>query len=336
VFGDRIDVVFDKLENVVIALELLTGDSLPRLTALVRTQREEVQAYIAACDEQANPLLAKWLSEVDRHAESEAGCKPAHDVLRFCHEKAIEAMFALNDHEIDHGSRCTNKLLTPDPVNLHGLDLGGGLAPEALAANEVRPSDIVSRSFQAMWRGVMHPGVTWTREMPASFGDIASVMATSLTSSAGPIRALGEKSYLLVADEYMNLNSRLAYHFTLVDACVSEVSGNNYISFRFAGGGATRYRRNLRACFIEACLAHYRFQVERRGDLINAWFKKAPAATTESNLDVLGRLMACSSQLDMYMTGNSVVGWYVQQFLGGNYSFRQHGQPKEKDEVLAP
>ena len=78
--------------------------------------------------------------------------------------------------------------------------------------------------------------------MPASLSDLASVMATSLTAHSGAMRALGEQSYLLVADEYMNLNSRLAYHFTLVDACVSAVPGNNDIAFRFAGGGAARDR----------------------------------------------------------------------------------------------
>lgn len=252
-----------------------------------------------------------------------AGCKSAHDILRFCHEKAIEAMFDLGDSELErggtHGSR---KLLTPVPVNLHVLDLGGGLALENPAAAEVKPSEILSRPFQALWRGVSHPAVTWKREMPASFGDLASVMASSLTSLTAATRALGEVSYLLVADEYMNLNSRLAYHFTLVDACVSNIPSNNYISFRFAGGGAERMRRNLRACFIETCLAHYGFLVDRRGDLVNAWFKKARAEETEANLDILGRLMACTSQLDMYMTNDAVMKWYVQQFLNGNYGFR--------------
>ena len=282
-----------------------------------------------------NRLLTLHLLDPAAFNFHPSGCKSAHDVLRFCHEKAIEAMFALNDSEIAQGSPHTKRLLTPAPINLHVLDLGGGLTPAGTSADEVAPSQIVSRPFQALWRGVTHPGVTWTRELPASLGDLASVMATSLTSSAGPIRALGEKSYLLVADEYMNLNSRLAYHFTLVDACVSGVPGNNYISFRFAGGGATRRRRNLRACFIERCLAHYGFGVDRRGDLVNAWFKKAPAAQTEANLDILGRLMACSSQLDMYMTGSEAVGWYVRQFLDGNYAFQPPDASSERKEVMA-
>ncbi len=261
-----------------------------------------------------------------------AGCKSAHDVLRFCHEKAIETMFALNDTELDRGTQSSKKLVTSMPVNLRVLDLGKGLVSEKASAAEVGPADVVSRPFQALWRGVNHPGVTWSRDaLPASLGDLASVMASTLTEQTGALRALGESSYLLVADEYMNLNSRLAYHFTLVDACVSDVPGNNYISFRFAGGGAAPPRRDLRARFIEACLAHYGFTVDRRGDLVNAWYKKAPAAATEANLDILGRLMASTSQLDMYMTSHAVMMWYVQQFLEGNYSFS-----KRADAVAEP
>ncbi len=248
------------------------------------------------------------------------GCKSAHDILRYCHEKAVETMFALHDSELERGPERTRKLLASVPINLHVLDLGGGLSPQA-RGEEVRPEEILSRPFQALWRGINHPGVTWTRQMPATLSDLASVMASSLSQSAAT-RALGEASYLLVADEYMNLNSRLAYHFSLVDACLSDVPGTNYISFRFAGGGAQRPRRDLRACFLEACLGHYGFVVDRRGDLVNAWFKKAPADLTDANLDILGRLMACSSQLDMYMTGHAVMLWYVEQFLAGNYGFR--------------
>jgi pyruvate,water dikinase len=107
-----------------------------------------------------------------------------------------------------------------------------------------------------------------------------------------------------------------------VDACLSDNPSANYVSFRFAGGGATRQRRNLRACFLEACLTHYGFLVDRRGDLINAWYKKGPAGETGEKLDILARLLACSGQLDMYMSSREVMQWYVEQFLAGNYSFR--------------
>lgn len=266
-------------------------------------------------------LLALNLLDSNSFRFRPGGCQSAHDVLRYCHEKAVEGMFDIQDMELAHGPHRSKKLLASIPVNLFVLDLGGGLATDDPEEDKVTPTQIISRPFQGLWKGITHPAVSWTREMPASFGDLASVMAGSFASRNSVIRALGERSYLLVANEYMNLNSRLAYHFSLVDACLSDNASNNYISFRFAGGGAVRPRRNLRACFLEECLAHYGFVVDRRGDLVNAWFKRARAEDTEANLDMLGRLMACSCQLDMYMSGHEAMQWYVQQFLKGNYSF---------------
>lgn len=255
-----------------------------------------------------------------------AGCKSAHDILRYCHEKAIEAMFEVNDQELEHGLQSARKLVTPLPLNVSVMDLGGGLAMTAEGTREIAPDQVISRPFQALWKGISHPGVTWTREMPASIGDLASVIASGLTPQGGGMRALGERSYLLVADEYMNLNSRLAYHYSLVDACLSDVPANNYISFRFEGGGATSARRSLRACFLERCLVHYGFHVDRRTDLVNAWFRKAPAEQTAERLDILGRLIACSSQLDMYMDSLEVMNWYAEEFIQGNYTL-QRAQP---------
>jgi pyruvate,water dikinase len=252
-----------------------------------------------------------------------SGCKSGHDVLRYCHEKAIETMFEVNDRELERGgARSFRKLETTLPLHLSVIDLGGGLAPADLQKSSVTPAEIVSRPFQALWQGISHPAVTWTRGMPASVGDVASVLAATFAPRGGIGRPLGQESHLLVADEYMNLNSRLAYHYSLVDACLSDTPAENYISFRFEGGGAAHGRRSLRACFLEKCLVHYGFRVDRRTDLVNAWFRKAPADQTGERLDLLGRLLACSSQLDMYMHSREVMNWFAEQFIAGNYAFR--------------
>jgi len=62
---------------------------------------------------------------------------------------------------------------------------------------------------------------------------------------------------------------------------------------------------------------------------VNAWFKKGPADETEFRLDIIGRLMACTSQLDMYMTSSAVMRRYVQLFLAGNYSFAEADDASE-------
>ncbi|MBI4876007.1 MAG: hypothetical protein HY822_15330 [Acidobacteria bacterium] len=250
------------------------------------------------------------------------GCKSMHDVLRFCHEKAVQAMFTANDLESSGSGECVKLLRSALPMDLYVLDLGGGVRAKSPDAKSVTPAEIVSRPFQSLWKGFTHPGVSWTRTIPVTLSDLASVLGKAFSPLGSETRTMLDKSYLLVADEYVNMNSRLAFHFALVDACLSEIVTQNYISFRFAGGGATRWRRNLRACFIEACLRQHGFRVERRGDLVNAWLKKTPPRETDAMLDVLGRLMASTCQLDMYMTSYRAMEWYVEQFLAGNYSFR--------------
>jgi len=219
-------------------------------------------------------------------------------------------------------AQSARKLETDLPLNLSVVDLGGGVALSDADKRRVTPSEIVSRPFQAFWKGISHPEVSWTRQMRAGIGEFASILANTLTIQSG-MRELGQDSYLLVADEYLNLNARLAYHYSLVDACLSDVPGENYISFRFEGGGAAHLRRSLRACFLERCLIHYGFLADRRGDLVNAWFRKAPADQTAERLDILGRLMACSSQLDMYMNSREAMNWFADQFIAGNYAFRK-------------
>jgi hypothetical protein len=55
---------------------------------------------------------------------------------------------------------------------------------------------------------------------------------------------------------------------------------------------------------------------------VNAWLKRYPREATEERLDVVGRLMACSRQLDMFMASEATMSWYVDQFARGNYRFR--------------
>ena len=145
--------------------------------------RERYQESRAKADPINRRLLVLHLLDTSASDFRPAGCKSAHDVLRFCHEKAVEAMFAVNDNALEGDLTCSKKLMTPVPVNIYVLDLGGGLALDDPSAPEVRPSEIVSWPFQALWRGLTHPGVTWQREMPASLSDLASVMANSLTAT---------------------------------------------------------------------------------------------------------------------------------------------------------
>jgi pyruvate,water dikinase len=251
-----------------------------------------------------------------------SSCRSVHDVVRFAHEKAIQTVFSLGDEESE-GRRASSRVLECDvPIDLHVLDLGGGLAPEAETAPRVRPEAIRSLPFRALWRGISHPEVSWAGREYVSLSGFTSVVARAITDRANESRELGARSYVAVGENYVNFNSRLAYHYAMVDACVEDVQSSNFINFRFKGGGADAVRKNLRARFLQECLQHFGFSVDVRDDLVNAWLRRYPREVTEDRLDMLGRLMACSRQLDMFMADEASMRWYVAAFLGGNYRFR--------------
>jgi len=90
----------------------------------------------------------------------------------------------------------------------------------------------------------------------------------------------------MAAPDYVNLNARLAYHFAMVDAFVSPVPENNFINFRFRGGGAG----------------------------------EEPRRPSEEGLATLGSLMGCARQLDMLMQDEAAMRRFVERFLQGDYA----------------
>ena len=247
-------------------------------------------------------------------------CKSVHDIVRFTHEKAVSAMFDLGDEATGPGRRATWRVDTEIPLNLSLLDLGGVVLPTTKdKRSAVKPSEVQSIPFQALWQGISHPGVSWAGRSQVSASGIMSVMSASMADRSAAVRRLGTPNYAIVAPEYLNFNARLAYHFTMVDALVSEVSENNYVNFRFRGGGAGAARRDLRARFLKEILLRQNFNVDRRGDLVTAWLRRYPRQTSEAKLTMLGTLMACARQLDMLLESQASVDHYVGRFLQGDY-----------------
>jgi len=190
---------------------------------------------------------------------------------------------------------------------------------EEKALDIVTPSQIASVPFQAVWRGMSHPEMSWAGRQQVSLKGFTSVLVSSMAGSEAGARRLGDQNYLLAARDYMNMNLRLAYHYTMVDALVGESPENNFVNFRFRGGGARADRRELRAKFLAETLLRSRFAVDRRGDLVTAWFRRYPRARCEEALGVLGKLMACSRQLDMLISNTRIAHEYAERFLAGDY-----------------
>jgi uncharacterized membrane protein YfcA len=260
------------------------------------------------------PVLASKLTKLSGSSfVSSWTCHSLHDVIRFTHEMAIQQMFGIGDRLAGSAIGGVKRLETEEPVHLHVLDLGGGLRPEAAARHSVKPEEVVSVPFQGLWRGLADAAFVARRLKDPRAHAFASVVMS--TAVAGTVRPLDAPNYACVTDSYLNLNSRQAYHFAVVDAFLADNENNNHVSLRLKGGGAAPWQRGLRAEFMAEVLRLHRFTATVQGDLLNGWRRGVDVATGLEDLTTLGHLLRCSAQLDMWMADENQVRRYVEAFV---------------------
>jgi pyruvate,water dikinase len=109
------------------------------------------------------------------------------------------------------------------------------------------------------------------------------------------------------------------YHYSVLDAYVGQTVNKNYLTFSFKGGAADDVRRNRRVRAIALALLGLGFAVEVKGDRVDARLMKYEAPVLEEKLDLLGRLLQFTRQMDMLMVSEASVELVAKNFLQGNY-----------------
>lgn len=289
-----------------------------RFLALVETQAYRV---LERALERITPLN---LTDPRRPEFSPAQCRTLHDITRYSHEMAMQEMFRYGDSagEVCHLERqpadcdlsgAARRLKADFPLALYLIDLGGGVNPRAARDPEVVEADVESRPFLGLLQGIH--SVEWRGPGAVE----ASTLDQSLEDHHDPEirRRIYRHNYVLISRDYMNLSSRLGFHFSTVDAFCSPNQEDNYVRFTFLGGGADPPRRARRARFIGTVLERSGFWVEVQKENVFARMEKHPCATLEAKLRVIGRLFVMTRQMDMVMFSDAVVDWYVDQFMKG-------------------
>ncbi len=244
-------------------------------------------------------------------------CRTLHDITRLSHEKAMDAMFALDVEEAVTATGVC-RLKTDLPLNLFILDLGGGLAVSGRP--EIEEKDIVSRPFKAVLRGFHHPEVSWAGSVAPDLKGFISVFANTMYDMNKADRGLGGKSFAIITDNYLNFNSRLGYHFGLVDTYLSEEVNDNYISFQFKGGAASIDRRERRVRLLSRLLEELGFKVRVKGDLVQGRMVKFSLLQSEQTLEMVALLMAFCRQLDLALASEALMDRCLQAFRRKDYS----------------
>lgn len=258
------------------------------------------------------------------------GCHSVHDVIRFIHEKAVEELMDLPRFVKRFKGVRIFTLVSDIPLGLKILDLGGGIAPEAVGTR-LLPEHIRSLPMRALWEGLSGPGVWSTEPVPVDFQGMMSSLTKTWAETPGATTVSGF-NLAVISDTYMNLHLRLGYHFNLVDARMEPDPPRNHIYFRFVGGVTDMTRRSRRAQLLEKILAQFHFKVDTKGDLVVAKVLHLPREDMEQRLQVLGRLVGFTRQLDIQLRSDEDVPEFVEAFFHQNSRLRE--QPSEGGEYV--
>ena len=247
---------------------------------------------------------------VDPHSREfrPQSCRSLHDIIRYCHEMAVRAMFGLGSVTGGASGR-SRKLATDLPLAIYLLDVGGAFLEQGGEA--IAPQHLDAPPLLALWQGLSHPQIDWHSHHHfdwQGFGDMA--LSGGIADGSDSQFA----SYAVISPDYLNLNMRFGFHFTLIDCLCSVEDRANHCQLRFAGGGGGSAGKAMRLHLVQRILSRLGFEVQVQGDLLDARLSGWPRQELLAVLVEVGRLLGMTKLLDMVLREEEI-DERVEQFF---------------------
>lgn len=231
-------------------------------------------------------------------------CSTYHDITRYAHEMSVRDMFDFGARS-GLASQASKQLVCEVPMQWWVVNLDDGFVRE-VPERFVKLSDIASPPMLAIWEGIC--AVPWAGPPPASAGSMMHILMQSAMNpelGEGGGAAFTERNVFMISSRYACLNSRFGFHFTTIEAMLSDSEFESSAGFKFSGGAADETRRALRAELIAEVLERHGFHTRLKGDNLFARAESRSHAAILDRLRILGYLLVHTRQIDMAMTGRA-------------------------------
>ena len=296
------------LDSELAFLQALCGLTLDELLAQARPPRDylpgsPVYRVLQHAAEHILPLTI----DVDSVDFKAANCQTYHDIARYCHEKAVSAMFTLGSDK-QYAAQRIKQLRDKVLKQFWVVNLNDGFG-KVQPGPVIDVEDITSIPMQAIWHGMN--AYPWQGPPPVDGKGFLSVLfeatANPNLDPAAQTAYFTEKNYFMVSRDYCSLHSRFGLHFVSVEARLGDRTPENYVAFQLRGGAANIERRILRVRFVADLLWEFGLTPVVRNDAVTARLEGMDMEEGQCLLAVAGYLTIHTRQLDMIMQDSAKV-----------------------------
>jgi len=265
--------------------------------------------------QKASARILPLTMDVDSPEFRASNCQTYHDIARYCHERAVSAMFSLGA-EKKYAPQRVKQLRDKVLKQFWVVNLSDGFAVTP-PGPVIDIEQISSVPMRALWHGMN--AYAWQGPPPVDGKGFLSVLfeatANPNLDPAAQTAYFSEKNYFMISRDYCSLHSRFGFHFVSVEARLGERTPENYLTFHLRGGAANIERRILRVRFVAEILWEFGFAPMVRNDAVSATLKGMDREEGEFLLAVAGYMTIHTRQLDMIMQDAAQVAARREEML---------------------